>query len=88
MNSCRRRVQLPEEQPGAGAGARGRRRAHLPVLTLSDDEEDGPSMVGGQTSKDNDWLGHTMSHIAGLDVSDAEDEPGVVEEGARSPSLI
>ena len=29
-----------------------------------------------------------MSHIAGLDASDAEDEPGVVEEGARSPSLI
>jgi hypothetical protein len=29
-------------------------------------------------------LGHTMSHIAGLDASDAEDEPGV----ARSPSLI
>ena len=33
---------------------RGRRRAHLPVPTLSDDEEDGPSMVGGQTSKEND----------------------------------
>jgi hypothetical protein len=29
-----------------------------------------------------------MSHIACLDASDAEDEPGVVEEGARSPSLI
>ena len=31
---------------------------------------------------------HTMSHITGLDVSDAEDEPGLVEEGARSPSPI
>ena len=29
-----------------------------------------------------------MSHIACLDESDAEDEPGLVEEGARSPSLI
>jgi hypothetical protein len=28
------------------------------------------------------------SRIAGLDVSDAEDEPGLVEEGARSPSTI
>jgi hypothetical protein len=29
-----------------------------------------------------------MSHIACLDASDAEDEQGLVEEGARSPSLI
>ncbi len=29
-----------------------------------------------------------MSHIACLDASVAEDEPGLVEEGARSPSLI
>jgi hypothetical protein len=35
---------------------RGRRRAHLPVLTLSDDEEDGPSMVGGQRPRTMiDW---------------------------------
>ncbi len=57
MNSCRLRVQLPDEQPGAGAGGGGAGAAtpaYLPVPTLSDDEEDGPSMVGGQTSKDND----------------------------------
>ncbi len=29
-----------------------------------------------------DW---DTSHIAGLDALDAEDEPGLVEEGARSP---
>ncbi len=29
-----------------------------------------------------------MSHIACLDASDAEDEPGLVEDGTRSPSLI
>jgi hypothetical protein len=39
---------------GAAGGGGGRRRAHLPVPNLSDDEEDGPSMVEGQTSKDND----------------------------------
>ncbi len=55
MNSCRLRVQLPEAQSGAGAGGAGAATlAHLPVPTLSDDKEDGPSMVGGQTSKDND----------------------------------
>ncbi len=130
MNSCRLRVQLPEEQPrhrrrgprrsntsastGADSVGRPGRRAkhgwgadvqknnpgtgaggpcaatpaHLPAPTLSDDQEDGPSMVGGQTSKDNDRLGHTRSHIACLDALDAEDELGLVEEGARSPSLI
>ncbi len=55
MNSCRLRVQLPEEQPGTGPGGAGAAmQGRLPVLTLSDDEEDGPSMVGGPTSKDND----------------------------------
>ena len=29
-----------------------------------------------------------MSHIACLDAADAEDEPGLVEEGARSQSIL
>ncbi len=32
--------------------------------------------------------GPQTTPVAGLDVSDAEDEPGLVEEGARSPLTI
>ncbi len=39
------------------------------------------ALVRGETA--NAWLGHTTSHIACQDASDAKDEPGLVEEGAR-----
>jgi hypothetical protein len=42
-------------------------------------------LVGGATTTSDARLGPT---IADLDASGAEDEPGLVEEGARSPSPI
>jgi hypothetical protein len=65
--------------PGAAKPARP------PVPSLSDDEEDRASLVRGSTRQDDAWLGHTTQR---RDASDAEDEPGFVEEGARSRSPI
>ncbi len=71
--SCRLHVQLPEELPSACTEPPGAvTPARPPGQTLSDDEEDGASLVGGPTSKNTDWLGHTTLHIASLDALDAE----------------
>ncbi len=51
------------------------------LLRCTNDEEDRDGLVGGPTITSDAQLGPT---IADLDVSGAQDEQGLVEEGARS----
>ncbi len=80
--SCRLHVQLPEEKPCAATPARPL------ALTLSDDEEDGASLVKGRARRPRAMTDWDTLHIACLDSDASDAEPGLVREGARSSLMI
>ena len=67
------------------AGAAWGCAATLERPPAQNDKEDRDGLVGGLTTTSDAQLGPTIAY---LDMSGAEDEPGLVKEGARSQSSI
>ena len=67
------------------AGAAWGGAATLARPPAPNDEEDGDGLVGGPMTTSDARLRPTIAY---LDASGTKDEPALVEEGARLPSLI